>query len=115
MTKNINKKNKIDFISVSAFLGAILIMPLVLFSGVLKPQVIENQAAGLKNTVAVEQQIVGDVNQDGVLNGRDVTLMLTELAKPDNRSLRFDLNGDGFIDSRDYTFMLEAMRVYGDE
>lgn len=114
MTKNINKKNKIDFISVTVFLSVILIMPIVLFFGVLKPQVIENQAAGLKNTVAVEQQIVGDVNQDGVLNGRDAVLMMNEFEKPlENRVLEFDLNGDGSVDLQDYEVMRKEMNGDG--
>lgn len=109
MTKNSSKKNKIDFVSASAFLGAILIMPLILFSGVLKPQVIENKAAGFP-TLSVKV-IVGDVNGDGVLNGRDATLMLTEINKPGARSLKFDLNGDVRVDINDYEILVKEMNI----
>lgn len=104
MAKYTSKKNKIDFVSVSAFLGAILIMPLVLFSGVLKPQVIENQAAGFRSV---------DVNADGVLNGRDAVLMLDEIDKSENKSLKFDLNGDGIVNAKDYEVMTREMNGDG--
>lgn len=114
MIKNTFKKNKIDFVSASAFLGAILIMPLVLFSGVLKPQVIENQAAGFPaSSVKV---IAGDMDGNGVLNGRDAALMLNEFEKPlENRVLEFDLNGDGSVDLQDYEAMVKEMNGNGRE
>jgi hypothetical protein len=60
----------------------------------------------------------GDVNvyQDGVLNGQDVLLMLTELAKsPPQRDLEMDLNYDMVVNGIDYGLMLNSMVVYDDE
>lgn len=58
----------------------------------------------------------GDVNQDGVLNGVDVDLMIKEFAKdPPSRNVKYDLNYDGVVNGADYALMLGSMSVYDDE
>jgi hypothetical protein len=58
----------------------------------------------------------GDVNQDGVLNGTDVVLMLSELQKaPAERNQSQDLNYDQIVTGIDYSLMLNSMEVFDDE
>ncbi len=59
----------------------------------------------------------GDVNQDSVLNGQDIVLMIEELNKVPitSRNLQYDLDENGLVLGADYATMLGSMTVYDDE
>ena len=69
---------------------------------------------GLKyknGTVAVERYNPGDINDDGVLDNRDGTILLRKLAGWDVEANPFaiDVDRDGTVDNKDGTILLRKL------
>lgn len=71
-----------------------------------------NNGAGNKTFDVAKFHVVGDVNQDGIVNGADVTALTNYLQNVSNYSFDYmcaDFNGDGVITSSDKDALLELL------
>ena len=63
----------------------------------------------IQNLLDLNEQIIGDINQDGILNVLDVILMINIILFDNNYDELADLNGDDIINILDIIVLVSMI------
>ena len=80
-------------------------------------QLTDNVTTGMKlvfetndeATYEYEIKVVGDLNNDGIVNNTDVNMIIDDILKDKDTSVINDINGDGICDVLDVTYVLYSI------